>query len=125
MTRRTLLFVEQHGTAGGDHRVIVPLATSEAVGRPWQVALVLRSVGRPRIASWPPGFASGGGVCVPYEAGDATEALVQLFNDLAQADATGRRGREYVGAHRSHRRLAADVVSHYRRLINSIRRAGE
>jgi glycosyltransferase involved in cell wall biosynthesis len=52
---------------------------------------------------------SGAGLCVPYEEESFADAIVELLQDPARAREMGRRGRSYVGRHRTYQVLA-DLV---------------
>jgi glycosyltransferase involved in cell wall biosynthesis len=52
---------------------------------------------------------SGAGYCVPWEEGAFAEAIVKLIQNPVEARAMGRRGREYVLAHRVYGPIASMV----------------
>jgi len=63
--------------------------------------------------------ASGGGLCVPYDVERFAHALTYLLTHPDEAAAAGRRGREYVLAHRSYGKLASEVVGYYQSLLSA------
>jgi len=62
---------------------------------------------------------SGGGLCVPYDAGGMAEAVVMLLRDRETAEEMGRKAREYALSHRSYEIIAASLDRKYRELLDS------
>jgi glycosyltransferase involved in cell wall biosynthesis len=60
---------------------------------------------------------SGAGICVPWSAEQFAQAIVTLFADPEEAEAMGRKGREYVRARRIYSQIAEDVAKEYFRLV--------
>ncbi len=118
------------------------LPMDEAQGRAMQAAVcvspfyptpILRStsptklveymaLGRPVVANEHPEQTailaeSGAGIRVEWSAESFARAFRTLFSDPEAAEAMGRRGRDYVRAHRTYALIARDVSSQYARLF--------
>jgi glycosyltransferase involved in cell wall biosynthesis len=61
--------------------------------------------------------ASGGGLSVPYDVAAFADAVCWLANHPSDALRMGRRGRQYVRAHRSYRALAQQLDRQYAMLL--------
>ena len=80
------------------------------------------ALGRPAVANEHPEQSlilaeSRAGICVGWSPQDFAKAICALFSNPAEADAMGRRGREYVRSHRTYALVAADVAKIYSSLF--------
>ena len=59
---------------------------------------------------------SRAGICVAYDESAFAAAILQLLHHAEEAEAMGRRGRDYAVNHRDYRRIADAVALEYRRI---------
>ena len=60
---------------------------------------------------------SRAGYCVPYGESAFAAAIVRLLNHPEEAEAMGKRGRDYAETHRDYRRIADAVALEYRKIV--------
>ena len=61
---------------------------------------------------------SRAGLCVPYDESAFASAILHLLNHPEEAEAMGRRGRDYAESHRDYGRIADAVALEYRKIVH-------
>ena len=61
---------------------------------------------------------SRAGLCVPYDESAFAAAILHLLNHPEEAEAMGRRGRDYAESHRDYGRIADAVALEYRKIVH-------
>lgn len=82
------------------------------------------ALGRPVVANDHPEQSlaikeSGAGLCVPWGAGDFSDAILQLLNDPEMAEAIAAKGPDWVRENRTYDRIARQVMARYLSLISA------